>query len=71
VESGGQFCFGAFGWNLASVAMKMFSHLTYFIKKFYKFCTFNAICKYNVATNRITIQHKKGSFPLTLTGHTS
>jgi hypothetical protein len=37
LESGGRFCIGAFGRNLASVAVKMFSHLIYFIKKFYKF----------------------------------
>jgi hypothetical protein len=27
LESGGRFCVGAFGRNLASVAVKMFSHL--------------------------------------------
>jgi hypothetical protein len=30
--------FGAFDRRMASVAVKMFSHLIYFIKKFYKFC---------------------------------
>jgi hypothetical protein len=35
--------------NLVSVTMKMFSHLIYFMKKFYKFCTSNVICKYNAA----------------------
>jgi hypothetical protein len=40
-------------------------------KKFYKFCTFNAICEGNAAINCITIQHKKGLFPSTLTGHTA
>jgi hypothetical protein len=30
LESGGRFCVGAFGRNLASVAMKMFAHLIYF-----------------------------------------
>jgi hypothetical protein len=45
-----------------------FSHLIYFIKKFYKFRTFNAICKDNSAINYITVQHKKSSFPSTLTG---
>jgi hypothetical protein len=45
LESGGQFCVRAFGRNLASVAMKMFSRLIYFIKKLYKLCTFSAICK--------------------------
>jgi hypothetical protein len=35
-ESGvrGRFCVGEFGRNLASVAVKMFSHLIYFTKKF-------------------------------------
>jgi hypothetical protein len=32
LESGGQFCFGAFGSNLASVAVEMFSHLIYNFK---------------------------------------
>jgi hypothetical protein len=71
LESGGRFCVGAFGRNLASVAVMMFSHLIYFIKKCYKFCTFNAICKENVAMNCITVKHKTGSFPSTLTGHTT
>jgi hypothetical protein len=34
----------------ASVAVKI-SHLIYFMKKFYKCCTFNAICKDNAAIN--------------------
>jgi hypothetical protein len=33
LESGRRFCVGAFDKNLASVAVKMFSHLIYFIKK--------------------------------------
>jgi hypothetical protein len=37
VESGGLFCDGAFGRNLASVAVKMFSHSIYFIKKIINF----------------------------------
>jgi hypothetical protein len=61
---------GAFGWNLASVAVKMFSRLIYFMKKFYKCCTLNAICKDNAAVNCITVPHKTGLFPSTLTGHT-
>jgi hypothetical protein len=32
LESGGRFCVGAFDRNLASVAVKMFSHLIYVIK---------------------------------------
>jgi hypothetical protein len=54
LESGGQFCVGAFGRNLASAAVKMFSHLIYFIKKFCK-CTFIAICKDNAAINYIAV----------------
>jgi hypothetical protein len=65
-----QFYVGAFGRNLASVALKMFSDFVYFTKKFYKFYAFSAICRDNSAINYITVQHKKGSFPSTLTGHT-
>jgi hypothetical protein len=53
LESGGLFCVGAFGCNLASVAVNMFSHLIYLI---YKICTCNAICKDNVAINFIPVQ---------------
>jgi hypothetical protein len=58
LESGGWYCVGAFGRNLASVAAKMFLHLIYFIKTFYTFCTLNAIHKINAAINCITVQHK-------------
>jgi hypothetical protein len=71
LESGGRFYVGTFGRNPTSVAVTMFSHLIYFTIKFYKFCTFNAICKDNAAVNCITLQHKKGSFPSTFTGHTT
>jgi hypothetical protein len=54
-----RFCVGAFGMNPASVAVKMCSHLIYFVKKVYKFCTFSAICKDNAAINCIAVQHKK------------
>jgi hypothetical protein len=60
LESGSRFCVGPIGRNVASVTMKIFSHLIYFIKTFYKYCTFNAICKDNAAINCITVQHKKG-----------
>jgi hypothetical protein len=60
-----------FGRNLVSVAVKMFSDLIYFMKLFYKFCTFNATCKYDAEMDCITGQHKKGSFLTTLTGHTT
>jgi hypothetical protein len=42
---------------LASVAVNMYSHLVYFIRKLYKSCTFNAICIDNVSVNGITVQH--------------
>jgi hypothetical protein len=32
-RSGGRFCVGAYGRNLASVAVKIFSHLIYFKKE--------------------------------------
>jgi hypothetical protein len=34
LESGGRFCVGAFGRNLASVAVKMSPHFILFAKKF-------------------------------------
>jgi hypothetical protein len=70
LESSGRFCVGEFGGNLALVAARMSSHLIYFVKKLYKFCGFNASLKNNSAINCITVQHKTGSFPSTLTGHT-
>jgi hypothetical protein len=59
LESRVLFCVGAFRRNLTSVAVKMFSQLIYFIKKFYTFCTFNAICKDNVAINCIIVQKER------------
>jgi hypothetical protein len=44
--------------------------IIYFTKKFYKFCTFNAIRKDNAAINCIIVQHKETSYPSILTGHT-
>jgi hypothetical protein len=46
---GRQFCVGAFGRSMASVAVKLFSCVIYFKKKFYKYCTFNEIFQDNVA----------------------
>jgi hypothetical protein len=43
LKSGSRFCVSAFGRNLASVAVKIFTHFIYFIKKFYTFCIFNVI----------------------------
>jgi hypothetical protein len=51
LESGGWFCGSAFGMNLVLVAVKMFSHLMYFRKKFYKLCTLNTSLKNNAAIN--------------------
>jgi hypothetical protein len=48
--------------------VKMFSHFILFIKKCYKFCTSNAICKEAAAINCITtVQHKARSLLSTLT----
>jgi hypothetical protein len=62
LESGGRFCVRAFGKNLTSVAEKMFTHLIYFLKKFYKFCTFNAIFKENDAINFIRLLFNANKF---------
>jgi hypothetical protein len=51
-------CVGAFGRNLASVAVKMFSLLIYFIDFFMNF-VLSMCCKDNVAINCITGGHKK------------
>jgi hypothetical protein len=67
-ESGGRFWVSAFGRNLALIAVEMFSHLIQFIKKFYKFCIFNAICKDNAAINCITVQRKKKLIPVNFDG---
>jgi hypothetical protein len=53
VKLGGRFCFSAFGRNLASVTVKLFSHLIYVIMKFYIYYTYRAICKDNPAKNRV------------------
>jgi hypothetical protein len=42
----GQACIRASGRNLASSSRKVLSHLIYFANTYYKFCTFNAICKF-------------------------
>jgi hypothetical protein len=43
LELGDRFCVSVFGRNLASVAVKMFSRLVHFLRKFYKLCVFSAI----------------------------
>jgi hypothetical protein len=54
-ESGGRFCVGTFGKNLASVAVNIFSYLNYIRNKCYTFCTLNAISKDTAAINCISI----------------
>jgi hypothetical protein len=49
MESGGRFCVGAFGRNLASAAVKMFSNSIYFIKTCYESYTLNSVYKDNAA----------------------
>jgi hypothetical protein len=59
-ESGGRFCVGAFGRNLASVAVKMFSNLicTGMLQILY----FQSIFKDNAAPNCITLQQQQKMF---------
>jgi hypothetical protein len=72
LKSGSWFCVCvcAFGRNMTSTGEKMFTHIIYFIKTFYKFSTFNVIFNDNSLINCITVQHKKGSLLSTLMGHT-
>jgi hypothetical protein len=59
LESGGVFCVGAFGRNLASVAVKTRSHLFHKeILKIIYIATFHSICKGNAAINYITVERK-------------
>lgn len=61
-----RFCVGAFG-----ISIEDFSHLVYFIKKFYKRCTFNTVFKGNAGINYTSVRHKSGSFRSNLTGQTT
>jgi hypothetical protein len=45
LEPSGWLSVGAFGRNPVPVSVRMSSHLIDLIKKFYKCCTFNSICK--------------------------
>jgi hypothetical protein len=45
--------------DLDSVAVKMFSHLIYFMERIYKRVTFDAICKDKVSIKHVIIQHKE------------
>lgn len=57
--SGGRFCVDEFVRKVASGALKTFSHLIYFLKKFNKFRSLKVIYKGNAALKRITVQHEK------------
>jgi hypothetical protein len=60
MESGGRFCVGALGMNVDSIAVKMFSHLSYFtVKSCYKFFTIITICEDYATINRGTVQYIK------------
>jgi hypothetical protein len=61
LESVSQFYVGASGFSCCA------SHLIYFIKKIYKYCTFNVIYNDNSAISCVTLQHKKGLYLSTLT----
>jgi hypothetical protein len=56
-------CGGAFGRNLASAAMRMFSHLIYFMRTFYEFCTLKSICKHSAIIIVDALRLKPVSFP--------
>jgi hypothetical protein len=71
LDSGGLFFVGAFARNMASVALKVFSRLCCFKKKFYKCCTSNVNCRDNAGINCITVQHENVSYTSTLTGRTT
>jgi hypothetical protein len=60
------FCVGAFGMNLPSVTVKMFSHLIYFIQTFSYILYFQCDLQRhaNGAINCITVQHS--FIPITL-----
>jgi hypothetical protein len=58
VFRGSRVCAGVFGRNLASVVVKMFSHLNYLKKRVYTFCTFDAICKVDASIICICVRHK-------------
>jgi hypothetical protein len=70
LESGGQFGVGV--WKESGFSRREDVFTLNLLKiKFYTFFTFNVICKDNAAINCITVEHIKGSFPSTLTGHTT
>jgi hypothetical protein len=57
-------------WQESGVSCREdFSHLIYFIRKFYKCYNFNAICTDNATINCIAVQHKETFILVPLTGH--
>jgi hypothetical protein len=66
MESGSRCRVGAFGGNLAPVVV-IFLLLIYFIKKFYKCCSFNDICEGNAEIKCTTVRYHKLSFQSTVT----
>jgi hypothetical protein len=54
LKSGGRFCVLVFSRNLTCRREDVFT-FNLLEKKFYKFCTFNAICNANDAKNSITV----------------
>jgi hypothetical protein len=54
----GSVCVGAFARNLASVAVKTFFTLNYFLKKFYRLCISLRFEK-KYATVSLNVQHKR------------
>jgi hypothetical protein len=67
--SGGPF-FCAFGSNLASFAVKIFSNLSYSVKVFCKCCAISVFCKGDAEIKCFSVQHKTVLFLSTLTTHT-
>jgi hypothetical protein len=59
LESGGRFCFGAFGKNLASVALNKYERLICIVNRFCRLCSPNAIYKDNAPIVCITVQNIK------------
>lgn len=57
LESGGRSYAGAFGRNLRSVVMMVFSHLINLCTRIYRFCTFNAICRDNDVVTCMIVRH--------------
>jgi hypothetical protein len=49
--------------------VKTFSHLIYFIKTFYKRCTFIVVCKNYAAISSVTVLRKKKFVPVSFSSH--